>query len=218
MQLRADAHADRIQLDASSWIEVTRRCLDGADELYDLLVERLAWQQGRVFRYERSIDEPRLGSACPIGARAVHPVLNELHRSLQRRYRHPLTAPAAAWYRDGRDSVAFHRDRDLRHLDDTLIAILTLGAQRPFLVRPRAHRHQHGLEDRFGPDGATHDLSPAAGDLLVMGGATQLGWEHAVPKHAGLRAGRISLQWRWTSGHGRPVVGASYRAPRTYRR
>ena len=39
-------------------------------------------------------------------------------------------------YRDGTDGQAFHRDTDMRWLDDTVIAILTLGAQRPWLLRP----------------------------------------------------------------------------------
>ena len=43
---------------------------------------------------------------------------------------------ALNYYRDGRDSVAFHRDRELRHLDDTLVIIVTLGSRRPFLIRP----------------------------------------------------------------------------------
>lgn len=218
MRVRPNVHPERVHLDDRSWLEVRRGWFEGADELYDRLSEALPWRQGSVFRYERSIDEPRLGAGCPVGERAPHPVLNEVLRALRSQCGRPLMAPSAAWYRDGTDSVAWHRDRDLRHLDDTVIAILTLGATRPFLVRPRAHRDRHGLEERFGPGGATHDLRPAAGDLVVMGGATQSGWEHAVPKVPGLRAGRISLQYRWTSGQGRPVVGASYRAPRTYAR
>jgi hypothetical protein len=53
----------------------------------------------------------------------------------------------------------------------------------------------------------------------VMGGATQAGWEHSVPYLRGRQVpDRVSVQWRWTSKTGRPVVGASYRAPRTYSR
>ena len=89
--------------------------------------------------------------------------------------------------RDGRDSVAFHADRELKHLHDTVVAIVTLGAKRPFLVRPRGRR-------------ALAHFRPASGDLLVMGGACQALFEHGVPKTAssGPRvsasgAGRTSL-------------------------
>ena len=52
-----------------------------------------------------------------------------------------------------------------------------------------------------------------------MGGRCQADWEHSVPPVRGRRLeDRISLQWRWTSGHGRPEVGGSYRAPRRYGR
>ncbi|MEI2653926.1 MAG: hypothetical protein V9G12_17590 [Microthrixaceae bacterium] len=93
-----------------------------------------------------------------------------------------------------------------------MIAILTLGAQRPFLIRPRANCYGHELPDR----GATIDLAPTGGDLIVMGGAAQAGWEHGVPKLARRTDGRISLQWRWTSRRGRQERGGSYSKPRRY--
>src|SRR5256885_2332160 len=64
--------------------------------------------------------------------------------------------------------------------------------------------------------GAVRDISPASGDLLVMGGRAQADWEHAVPKVRDRVGPRISLQWRWTSRRGRPVQGPSYRAPRNF--
>jgi alkylated DNA repair dioxygenase AlkB len=140
--------------------------------------------------------------------------LPELTRTLRQRYAVDLGDVALAQYRDGRDSVAFHRDRELRWLDDTVIAVLTLGQRRPWRLRPRTNRFAHALPN----EGATHDISPASGDLLVMGGRCQADWEHSVPKVAQPTGPRISLQWRWTSRRGRPVQGPSYRAPRTYRR
>jgi alkylated DNA repair dioxygenase AlkB len=131
---------------------------------------------------------------------------------LQHRYKVGFDGFAFARYRDGNDSVAFHRDRDMRWLDDTVIAILTLGERRPFLIRPRANRYDHEAELK----GATHDLSPAGGDLLVMGGACQAGWEHSVPKVDPRIGGRVSMQWRWSSRRGRMEKGGSYSAPRHF--
>lgn len=114
-------------------------------------------------------------------------------------------------YRDGQ---AFHRDTDMRWLDDTIIAILSLGAQRPCLMRPRTNRYDHS-ESR----GATHDLRPGPGDLVVMGGRCQADWEHSVAYLGGRPVhGRVSLQWRYTARTGRPFQGASYSAPLTYNR
>jgi alkylated DNA repair dioxygenase AlkB len=212
--VRPDAVFERLWLDERSWVDVCRGWLGGADDVYRAVAEQAAWRQGRVFRYERWVDEPRLGTSWSPGSPLPHPALLEAHRSVRERYGKPFEGFALAWYRDGRDSVAFHRDRDLRFLDDTVICLLTLGARRPWLLRPRSNRYAHDADHH----GATHDLSPGPGDLHVMGGACQAGWEHAVPKVPGLPTGRISVQWRWTSGTGRPVVGASYRAARTYSR
>jgi len=207
----------RLQLDATSWVDVRRGWLDAetAAELFDDVLAGLRWSQARLFRYDRYVDEPRLGAMWRVGDPAPHPALPEAHRRVRLECGAPFEAPAFAWYRDGHDGQAFHRDRDMRWCEDTLIAILTLGATRPWLLRPRTSRYDHD-ETRF--KGATHDLAPAAGDLLVMGGRCQVDWEHSVPQVRHPVDGRVSLQWRWTSKRGRPEVGASYRAPRHYSR
>ena len=62
------------------------------------------------------------------------------------------------------------------------------------------------------------DLSPASGDLLVMGGRCQAGWLHAVPKVRGRVRSRVSAQWRWTSRRGERDRNPSYFAPRHFSR
>jgi alkylated DNA repair dioxygenase AlkB len=222
MTIASDATTERTWLDERSWVDVTRGWLaEGTTELYDALTSQLAWRQSSNFRYDRYVDEPRVGTMWSVGRGApgadasTNATLLEIHKAVRRQLGKRFDEGfAIAWYRDGRDSVAFHRDRDMRWLDDTVIALLSLGQRRPWLLRPRANRYAHELADQ----GAIVDLDPGPGDLLVMGGATQAGWEHAVPKVDARLGGRVSLQWRWTSGRGKPVVGASYRAPRTYSR
>lgn len=204
---------ERLWLDDRSWVDVGHGWVEGADDLYTSLHERVAFAPTRVYRYDHWVDEPRLG-AWFTPSTAPHPVLVDVQRGLQHRYRVRFDGAALALYRDGSDLVAFHRDRDLRHLEDTVIALLVLGEPRPFRLRPKANRHAH--EDPL--DGAVHELRPGHGDLVVMGGACQAGWEHSVPAVPGHRDGRISVQWRWTSHTGRPERGASYRAPRHYGR
>jgi alkylated DNA repair dioxygenase AlkB len=184
---RVDAGArwERIDLGDGSWIDVCRGLLLGADTVLDDVVGAVPWRCGRRRMYDRMVDDPRLSFRYTRPERAPHPVLTHVCASLELRYRVSLGALALNYYRDGRDSVAFHRDRELRELDDTIIAILTLGAQRPFRVRPLAR-----------PSAWSRDLAPASGDVLVMGGACQRAWEHGVPKVA--TAGpRVSATWRW---------------------
>jgi alkylated DNA repair dioxygenase AlkB len=205
---------ERVWLDEHSWVDVARGWLADADDVFTAVMERANWFQGRVFRYERYVDEPRLSASSKTGLADLHPAVVEAHRAVRRTYGVEFAPPALALYRDGRDSVAFHCDRELRWLDDTVIAVLTLGAARPWLLRPRGRRHDHDAPN----GGATHDVHPASGDLLVMGGRCQADWHHAVPKVTAAVGPRISLQWRWTSRRGRPEIGPNYRAPRTFSR
>jgi alkylated DNA repair dioxygenase AlkB len=177
------ARIDRIALDTRSWVDVSRNWLLGADALLDALVADVTWHQGRRQMWERTVDDPRLSWWCRDDDPLPHPALAAIRPALAGRYGVQFGAAGLNYYRDGSDSVAPHADRELRDLDDTLIAIVTLGACRPFRLRPKG-------------GGTSLDLSPASGDLLVMGGACQLGWEHAVPKvaHAGPR---VSASWRW---------------------
>ena len=179
---------ERLRVDDVSWVDVARGWLHGADTLLDALIESVDWEQHRRWMYERMVDDPRLSRWISAEEQLPHPALAPVGSALEAHYDAPLGGIGLNYYRDGRDSVAPHRDRELRHLDDTLIAIVTLGARRPFLVRPRG-------------GGKSRDISPASGDLLVMGGRTQVGWEHGVPKVK--RAGpRISVTWRWSSEKG----------------
>ena len=132
--LAADAAVERIDLDESSWVDVVRGFVPRADDVHDELVERVPWEQGRVFRYERWIDDPRLSGWQSGSGR--HPALVEVEHWISRRYRVRFDGVALAHYRDERDGVGFHRDRELRWLEDTVIGVLTMGAARPWLMRP----------------------------------------------------------------------------------
>lgn len=189
----ASSGIEPIALDAASWIHVRRGFLRGADTLLEHLADSVTWRRGRRWMYERIVDEPRLSWGAKAGEPLPHDVIDEFRHALTDVYGVPFGGPFLNYYRDGRDSVAWHGDTEMRHVEDTRVAILTLGAARPFLLRPRG-------------GGRSRDLRPGSGDLIVMGGACQRDWEHAVPKTA--RAGpRISVSVRWTSGRG-PAVSS----------
>ncbi len=210
-----DAVVERIQLDETSWVDVARNWLTDADELYEALLHNVAWQESKVYRYEKFVDERRLGSGWSRGRPLPHPSLAEIHKTLQRNYNAQFPGFGMIQYRNAGDGQGFHRDTDMRWLDDTVIAILTLGAQRPWLLRPKAARNSLVAMD--GNKGATHDLAPGNGDLIVMGGACQANWEHSVPYLNKLGVGiRISLQWRYARKVGKPFMGPGWNAPVTY--
>jgi alkylated DNA repair dioxygenase AlkB len=96
----------------------------------------------------------------------------------------PFTSAGFCLYRDGADSVAWHGDTIGRgSTEDTMVAIVSLGATRLFAMRPRG-------------GGASLRLTQAHGDLLVMGGSCQRTWEHAVPKTSVPVGPRMSIQFR----------------------
>jgi len=210
-----DVEIERLDLGSGAWVDVGRGWLRQADAVCQHLLTEVRWQGSQLFRYDHVVEERRVGSWWSRGNPLPHPALAEATRVLQHRYRVEFAGFAMLQYRDGTDGQAFHRDTDMRYLDDTIIAVLSLGATRPWCLRPRSARHS------LGPGrGATHDLRPASGDLLVMGGRCQAEWEHSVPYlgAAGAAGPRVSIQWRFARPQGRPFQGGSYRAPLHYGR
>jgi alkylated DNA repair dioxygenase AlkB len=138
--------------------------------------------------YERVVDVPRLLCFYAEGEELPDPLLADARDALDARYAAELgerfVTAGLCLYRDGRDSVAWHGDTIGRgSLEDTMVAILSLGTPRPLLLRPAG-----------GGPTLRHDLGH--GDLLVMGGSCQRTWQHAIPKSARPTGPRISVQFR----------------------
>jgi alkylated DNA repair dioxygenase AlkB len=176
---------ERVHLDDESWIDFLPGWMLGADLVFGELVARLPWRQREVTMYERVLPEPRLTAwwTDAAGAPEPLPVLGEARAALSRHYTRPFDAIGFNLYRDGRDSVAWHGDRERSLHDDPVVAIVSVGAPRAFLVRPRGG----------GPSQGWH---VGRGDLLVMGGRCQHDWEHCVPKVTGPTGPRLSIMFR----------------------
>lgn len=195
---------ERIRLDERSWVDVARGFLPDADAAVRELLEQVTWQRGAIYRYDHAAAQNY--SFGRVRNAAAHPALLATHKALRSHYGREMTGPTLVHYRDGREAMGVHRDTDMRWLDDTLIGILTLGVRRPFVLRHKASRDGDPVVD----------VSPAGGDLLVMGGRAQADWLHGVPPAPGVTGPRISAQWRWTSRTGRPQTGHGYGSPRRY--
>ena len=207
-ELRIDrqARVQRIELAPNSWVELVQGFVRDAGAAFTELHEALTWDQTEVLRYDHYVPENRLGSGVRTDA---YPLLRQTDLHLRSRFRVQFTGVAAILYRDGRDFQGLHSDREMKWLDETLIAIAVLGARRPFVLRPRLG----GVPvDRIPAGSAPDDvvLTPGEGDLLVMGGACQREWLHGVPAAPGVERARISLTWRWTSRRGRPDMNPTY--------
>lgn len=178
-----DVDIQRTHLDEFSWVDHGVGWLCGADALLADLAASLPWRRGRRPMYGRLVDEPRLHGTLTTDEVDRRPVLRDIVRTLEHRYGAGLTAGFANYYRTGNDSVAWHADRIGIHQIEPVVAIVSLGGPRRFDLRP-----MEGVAP-------SHRFVLGSGDLLVMGGACQHAWQHAVPKMA-TAPPRMSLSYR----------------------
>ncbi|HET7326561.1 MAG TPA: alpha-ketoglutarate-dependent dioxygenase AlkB [Nocardioidaceae bacterium] len=187
-RLRPLDRIEHTRLDGGAWVEVLPGWVEGSDDVFARLVDTVPWYAERRQMYERLVDVPRLLCWYGEDAPLPEPVLAEAREALSDHYRgrlgEPFRTAGLCYYRDGRDSVAWHGDTIGRgEREDTMVAIVSFGAPRRLLLRPRG-------------GGATTCFALGHGDLLVMGGSCQRTWEHAIPKTTRAVGPRISVQFR----------------------
>jgi alkylated DNA repair dioxygenase AlkB len=171
----------RTPLDHGAWVDILPGWVGGADELYAVLRRDVPWHAERRQMYDAIVDVPRLMAFYGESDRLPHAALDECRDVLSRHYApelgEPFVTAGLCLYRDGQDSVAWHGDRIGRSRDqDTMVAIVSVGAPRDLVLRPRG-------------GGSSVRVPAGHGDLLVMGGSCQRTWDHCVPKFrvAGVR-------------------------------
>lgn len=182
-------HAGRRELSNGAWVDVSSGWVADPDDLFDELLAVTPWHGERRPMYDRVVDVPRLLSFHDLTEEAgPQPQLRRLRVRLNDAYARelgePFTTAGLCLYRDGNDSVAWHGDTIGRgRREDTMVAIVSLGATRVLTLRPVT-------------GGPALRLTQTHGDLLVMGGSCQRTWEHAVPKTTKPCGPRISIQFR----------------------
>jgi alkylated DNA repair dioxygenase AlkB len=174
----------RIQLDDVSWVDHAPEWVTGSDRVFEEVLAGRDWEQRSRRMYDQTVQEPRLTApwSARSGERLEPPILEEIRKALSARYERDFDSVGFNLYRDGRDSVAWHGDRIPKEVEDPIVALVSLGEPRKFLLRPKGGR-------------TARTFLLGRGDLLVTGGQTQRAWDHSVPKVA--RAGpRISIAYR----------------------
>ncbi len=179
----------RIELNNTAWVERVPEWLAGHSVLFERLRDEVDWKRQQREMYERVVDVPRLLGALKSGT-GSQALLQRIAEMLGHRYSKDLSAISLAYYRNGLDSVAMHGDKLGPSVDDAVVAVLSLGFPRRFLMRPKAQ-----------PGARSLSFTCGCGDLLVMGGSCQRDFEHGVPKTAHAD-GRISVMFRQPSPRG----------------
>ncbi len=158
-----------------------------ADALLASIRATTHWTQERRKMYDRYVDVPReqawFGEVEPAAA-PFTPELAAVRRELEAFTDARFAYVLLNRYRDGRDSVAWHNDREIAGLPEPVIASLTLGATRAFDLRRKDDRSRI----------VSVDLDH--GDLVVMRARTQRNYEHRIAKDARIAGERINLTFR----------------------
>lgn len=167
-----------------------------SDRLFATLVSSIEWKQEPVFIMGKSILQPRLTawygdddkpysySGITMSPHAWTPALLEIKTRIEAVADVTFTSVLLNFYRDGKDSMGYHRDNEKELGINPVIGSVSFGSPRNFLMK---HYKKKTL---------TQKITLTHGSFLLMKGATQHHWMHSIPKQATITAGRINLTFR----------------------
>jgi len=170
-------------LDDRSWVDLVPGWVGDHEALFERLRQEAPWRRRSRTRWDKDVLEPRLVAAWAVGE-SVPAYLQGLREVLSERYGVGFDSCLVNLYRDGDDAVAWHGDTVRKVLRDPLVATVSLGQRRRFLMRP------------VGGGPVARAYAPGEGDLLVMGGACQHEWVHTVPREKRASGARMSVTLR----------------------
>ena len=168
-----------------------------ADELLAALLAEVPWQRPVVQIFGRTFRSPRLaawygdtGAVYRYSGLVNEPLpwlpgLAVLRRQIEHRLGQTFNSVLLNFYRDGADSMGWHRDDEPELGENPIIASISLGGIRRFVLQHSRQANMRRLE-----------LRPEHGSLLLMCGATQHFWRHCVPKTRKAVAPRLNLTFR----------------------
>lgn len=181
INMAAFATATDHPLDEHSWITQVPGLLTGHHQLVADLAELDVWEQRQRWMFDRMVDEPRLTGEY-VDLTVAPALLAGLAATLSGQLGVPYDRIWMNWYRDHRDGTGWHADRPAHKAPTAIVPVLSLGAPRRFLVRPRG-------------GGPSTVFTPAGGDLIIMHGRCQRDWQHCVPKQKNTAGARMSLNF-----------------------
>lgn len=190
-----------VEIGPGAWYTYTAGFLapEEATARFDALRTGCDWVQRPIVVAGREVQQPRLVAwggpvpyrysgqtleVAPLPA-ALGDLPDRVHRAAGVRFNHVLLN----LYRDGKDNIGFHADDEPELGWNPVIAAVSLGVARRFVFERKGKRRGQRIR-----------LVLEHGSLLVMGGATQHAWYHAVPKEAGCEGERINVTFRWLGG------------------
>jgi len=168
-----------------------------ADQAFAHLEQGLAWRQDTIKIAGKPVPIPRLqawygetGTEYTYSGLKLTPepwanTLLEIKSQVEPKAGISFNSMLANLYRDGRDSVGWHSDDEKELGNNPVIASVSFGATRNFVLKHRKLRQLEKIS-----------LPLEHGDLLVMDGPTQHHWVHQIPKTRKPVRPRINLTFR----------------------
>ena len=179
-----------------SYLDQLELAQPGAQMLRRLIAE-IAWRSEEVVMWGRKLHQPRLtawyGNA---GARYAYsgiqlhplpwmPLLLGIKSRVEDVAGSTFNSVLLNYYRDHHDSIGFHSDDEPELGEQPVIASLSLGEERVFILKHK----------RLKSVGPVH-LRLASGSLLLMKGDTQRCWRHGILKESRSCGPRVNLTFR----------------------
>lgn len=167
------------------------------DQMLHKLMSDTIWRQENVRIYGKEYQQPRLvslygdsGMQYDYSGISLRPLpWTDLLREIKRRIEDCTDATFNAvflnLYRDHNDSMGFHSDDERELGQNPVIASLTFGATRTFL-----------LKHKFKKELPLVKVPLESGTVLLMRGATQHNWKHGINKQTTPCGPRVNLTFR----------------------
>lgn len=166
------------------------------------LLKTIPWKQKKIMIFGKPVLEPRLtawigdpGAAYTYSGIRMVPLpwtktLLEIKNRVESSVGEKFNSVLANLYRDHRDSMGLHSDDEKELGKNPLIASISFGATRKFIMK---HKTLKTLPQK------NYLLEP--GSLLIMRGSTQQLWKHGIPKDSRPCGPRINLTFRKILGY-----------------
>lgn len=181
--------------DSSGLTFFSRAFVNEADQWFSHLTDTLNWREDHIQIAGKTLKIPRLQawygekpyqySGIFLPAQTLPPVLHAIKNRVESLTGHRFNVVLANYYRDGQDSVGWHSDDEPELGLAPIVACVSLGAERSFLLKPIVRQAK------------TQQLLLPHGSLLVMEAGVQEAWQHAILKESHCKSARLSLTFRY---------------------
>jgi alkylated DNA repair dioxygenase AlkB len=168
-----------------------------AQAVMNKLIAGVPWRAENIVVWGKNVPQPRLiawygddGTNYTYSGIRLDPlpwidVLIDIKNRVEKIAGSDFNSVLLNYYRHHRDSVGLHSDDEPELGRRPVIASLSLGEERTFVLKHKTRKDLKSVR-----------LKLASGSLLVMKGETQHGWKHGIEKEKRPCGPRVNLTFR----------------------